>query len=170
MPCQARLEIPSVPVHVTQRGVNRCAVFLNDNDRQRGRRKLSRALGSAFVVASVVQLFRSLCPPLAKLLGAVSAKMVVQANENDRNDQDNSADRFYLVARAQETFPAGLGEQKWRGGEKADGKADQAEPGIELYPFPYFMNHVCCARFEVVLESEALSNIVDRHWRRNGDP
>ena len=55
--------------------------------------------------------------PLAKLLGAVSAKTVVQADEDDRNDQDNSADRFYLVARAQETSPTGLGEQKWQGGE-----------------------------------------------------
>jgi len=34
MPRQARLEIPGVSVHVTQRGVNRCAVFLDDDDRQ----------------------------------------------------------------------------------------------------------------------------------------
>jgi len=34
MPRQARLEIPDVPVHVTQRGVNRCAVFLDNDDRQ----------------------------------------------------------------------------------------------------------------------------------------
>jgi len=34
MPRQARLEIPGVPVHITRRGVNRCAVFLDDDDRQ----------------------------------------------------------------------------------------------------------------------------------------
>ena len=34
MPRQPRLEIPGIPVHVTQRGVNRCAVFLDDDDRQ----------------------------------------------------------------------------------------------------------------------------------------
>jgi len=34
MPRQARLEIPGVPLHITQRGVNRCAIFLDDDDRQ----------------------------------------------------------------------------------------------------------------------------------------
>jgi putative transposase len=29
-----RLELPGVPLHITQRGVNRCAVFLDDDDRQ----------------------------------------------------------------------------------------------------------------------------------------
>jgi len=28
-----RLELPGVPLHITQRGVNRCAVFLDDEDR-----------------------------------------------------------------------------------------------------------------------------------------
>ena len=28
-----RLELPGVPLHITQRGVNRCAVFLDDDDR-----------------------------------------------------------------------------------------------------------------------------------------
>jgi putative transposase len=32
MPRQARLEIPGVPLHITQRGVNRCAIFLDDDD------------------------------------------------------------------------------------------------------------------------------------------
>lgn len=34
MPRQARLEIPGVPLHITQRGVNRCAIFLDDDDRR----------------------------------------------------------------------------------------------------------------------------------------
>lgn len=33
MPRRARLELPSVPLHITQRGVNRGAVFIDDADR-----------------------------------------------------------------------------------------------------------------------------------------
>jgi hypothetical protein len=33
MPRQPRLELPGVPMHVTQRGANRCATFLDDEDR-----------------------------------------------------------------------------------------------------------------------------------------
>ena len=34
MPRQPRLDIPNVPLHITQRGVNRCATFIDDVDRQ----------------------------------------------------------------------------------------------------------------------------------------
>lgn len=34
MPRQARLEIPGVRLPITQRGVNRCAIFLDDDDRR----------------------------------------------------------------------------------------------------------------------------------------
>ena len=34
MPRQARIDIAGVPLHITQRGVNRCAVFIDDDDRQ----------------------------------------------------------------------------------------------------------------------------------------
>ena len=33
MPRRARLELPGVPLHVTHRGVNRCAIFIDDEDR-----------------------------------------------------------------------------------------------------------------------------------------
>jgi putative transposase len=33
MPRQSRIELPGVPLHVTQRGVNRCATFIDDDDR-----------------------------------------------------------------------------------------------------------------------------------------
>ncbi|NIJ81699.1 REP element-mobilizing transposase RayT [Xanthomonas arboricola] len=33
MPCQPRLKLPRVPMHVVQGGVNRCAIFLDDEDR-----------------------------------------------------------------------------------------------------------------------------------------
>jgi putative transposase len=34
MPRSARLEIPNVPLHIIQRGVNRCAVFIDEDDRR----------------------------------------------------------------------------------------------------------------------------------------
>ena len=40
-----RLEIPGVPLHVTQRGVNRCAIFHDDHDRRCYRRLLWQACG-----------------------------------------------------------------------------------------------------------------------------
>lgn len=40
MPRQARIELPGIPMHVTQRGVNRCAIFLDDDDRHHYRRLL----------------------------------------------------------------------------------------------------------------------------------
>ena len=33
MPRAARLEVPGIPLHVTHRGVNRCATFVDDTDR-----------------------------------------------------------------------------------------------------------------------------------------
>lgn len=43
MPRQPRLELPGVPMHVTQRGVNRCAIFVDDADRHHYRRVLREA-------------------------------------------------------------------------------------------------------------------------------
>ncbi len=43
MPRQPRLELPGVPMHVTQRGVNRCAIFIDDQDRHHYRRLLREA-------------------------------------------------------------------------------------------------------------------------------
>lgn len=34
MPRQPRLQIPGIPLHITQRGVNRCAIFVDDIDRR----------------------------------------------------------------------------------------------------------------------------------------
>ena len=34
MPRRARLEIPEIPMHITQRGVNRGAIFIDDDDRE----------------------------------------------------------------------------------------------------------------------------------------
>lgn len=43
MPRRPRLELPGIPMHVTQRGVNRCATFLDDADRHHYRRLLRNA-------------------------------------------------------------------------------------------------------------------------------
>lgn len=43
MPRRSRLVLPGVPLHVTQRGVNRAAIFLNDQDRRHYRRLLRDA-------------------------------------------------------------------------------------------------------------------------------
>jgi putative transposase len=34
MPRRPRLELPGIPLHITQRGVNRAAIFIDDEDRQ----------------------------------------------------------------------------------------------------------------------------------------
>lgn len=43
MPRLPRLELPGIPLHVTQRGVNRCAIFIDDADRHHYRRVLRDA-------------------------------------------------------------------------------------------------------------------------------
>ena len=43
MPRRPRLELPGIPMHVTQRGVNRCAIFVDDVDRHHYRRVLREA-------------------------------------------------------------------------------------------------------------------------------
>jgi putative transposase len=43
MPRRARLILPGLPLHVTQRGVNRGAIFVDDDDRQHYRRLLRKS-------------------------------------------------------------------------------------------------------------------------------
>jgi len=43
VPRRARLVLPNQPLHVTQRGVNRAAIFLDDQDRHHYRRLLREA-------------------------------------------------------------------------------------------------------------------------------
>lgn len=42
MPRRARLVLPGLPLHITQRGVNRCAIFVDDDDRHHYRRLLRK--------------------------------------------------------------------------------------------------------------------------------
>ncbi len=44
MPRRPRLEMPGIPMHITHRGNNRCAVFLDDEDFNHYRQSLSDAL------------------------------------------------------------------------------------------------------------------------------
>jgi len=46
MPRRPRLDLPGVPVHLVQRGVNRAAVFIDDEDRTRYIELLDAALGT----------------------------------------------------------------------------------------------------------------------------
>lgn len=43
MPRRARLILPNVPLHITQRGVNRAAIFIDDEDRHHYRKLLHEA-------------------------------------------------------------------------------------------------------------------------------
>ena len=43
MPRRARLIPPNAPLHVTQRGVNRAAIFIDDEDRNHYRKLLREA-------------------------------------------------------------------------------------------------------------------------------
>ncbi len=43
MPRRARLVLAGIPLHITQRGVNRAAIFLDDEDRHHFRRLLREA-------------------------------------------------------------------------------------------------------------------------------
>jgi hypothetical protein len=43
MPRLPRLELPGVPLHVTQRGINKSAIFLDEEDRYHFRHLLRRA-------------------------------------------------------------------------------------------------------------------------------
>ena len=77
MPRQPRLELPGVPMHVTQRGVNHCAIFIDDADRHHYRRvlreacKVNEVLVHAFVLMdNHVHLLLS-----ASRAGAVSQAM-----------------------------------------------------------------------------------------------
>lgn len=47
MPRAARVELPFVPMHITQRGINRCQVFLDDEDFQHFRQTLVEELREA---------------------------------------------------------------------------------------------------------------------------
>lgn len=43
MPRRPRLELPGIPLHVTQRGINKGAIFLDADDRHHFRRLLRTA-------------------------------------------------------------------------------------------------------------------------------
>jgi putative transposase len=77
MPRAPRLELPGIPLHVVQRGVNRCAIFLDDEDRRLYRRLLHEA-GLRHAVAIHAYVFMDNHVHLlvsASAPGAVSAAM-----------------------------------------------------------------------------------------------
>ena len=54
MPCQARIEVPGIPMHVTQAGLNRRAILLDDDDRHHYRRLLREACTRHAVLLSLL--------------------------------------------------------------------------------------------------------------------
>ena len=76
MPRRPGLEIPGIPRHVTRRGVNRCAIFLEDDDRLHYRRLL-RAACSAHAVA--VYAYVRMDNHLHLLVAAQQARAVSRA-------------------------------------------------------------------------------------------
>ena len=53
MPRRPRLELPGIPLHVVQRGVNRCAIFVDDADRQHYHDLLCEAVASHDIAVHV---------------------------------------------------------------------------------------------------------------------
>lgn len=77
MPRRPRLELPGVPMHLTHRGVNRAAVFLDDVDYLEYRRLLRQALGEFEVALHAYVLMTNHVHLLvsAPQIGAVSRAM-----------------------------------------------------------------------------------------------
>lgn len=76
MPRQPRLELPGIPLHVTQRGVNHCAIFIDDDDRHHYRRLLRDACRKHDVA---VHAFVLMDNHVHLLVGAAVAGRVSQA-------------------------------------------------------------------------------------------
>src|SRR5690606_6467080 len=89
----ARLELPGVPMHVIQRGVNRCAVFHDDLDRLHYRKLLRIACGEAAVAIHAYVLMGNHVHLLlsANVAGSISRAMrrIGQAYAQNFNLQHN---------------------------------------------------------------------------------
>ena len=80
MPRRPRLELPGVPLHVTHRGVNRAATFLDDEDFAHYRRHLGDALAArGFALHAYVLMTNHvhllLTPPAPGLLSAAMRQL-----------------------------------------------------------------------------------------------
>ncbi|MBS0193282.1 MAG: transposase [Proteobacteria bacterium] len=77
MPRRARLEIPGIPLHITPRGVNRCAIFLDDDDRRHYLHLLREAAATSQVAVHAYVLMGNHIHLLAsaQTAGAISRAM-----------------------------------------------------------------------------------------------
>ncbi|MHC6216902.1 transposase [Stenotrophomonas acidaminiphila] len=64
MPRRARLVLPHVPLHIIQRGENRAAIFIDDEDRQHYRRLLREACLENDIAVHAFVLMDNRVPPL----------------------------------------------------------------------------------------------------------
>jgi len=75
MPRRARLVLPHVPLHIIQRGVNRAAIFIDDEDRHHYRRLLREACLESDIAVHAFALMDNhvhllLTPPRSEALAA----------------------------------------------------------------------------------------------------
>lgn len=80
MPRRPRLELPGIPLHFTQRGVNRAATFLDDEDFAQYRQKLGEVLAEHDIALHAYVLMTNhvhllLTPPLAGRLSAAMCQL-----------------------------------------------------------------------------------------------
>ncbi|WCE05586.1 transposase [Pseudoxanthomonas sp. JBR18] len=76
VPRQTRLEIPGVPRHVVQRGVNRCAIFLDDGDLQHYLQLLAEAATQGMALHACVLMTNHVHPLVScPFAGAISRAM-----------------------------------------------------------------------------------------------
>ena len=80
MPRRPRLELPAIPLHFTQRGVNRAATFLDDEDFAQYRQKLGEVLAEHDIALHAYVLMTNhvhllLTPPLAGRLSAAMCQL-----------------------------------------------------------------------------------------------
>lgn len=80
MPRRPRLELPGLPLHVTQRGVNRAATFLDDEDFARYHQHLGEVLAEHDIALHAYVLMTNhvhmlLTPPLAGRLSAAMCQL-----------------------------------------------------------------------------------------------
>jgi putative transposase len=64
VPCRPRLILPNIPLHITQRGVNRAAIFIDDEDRHHYRKLLGEACTENVIAVHALVLMDNHVPLL----------------------------------------------------------------------------------------------------------
>lgn len=106
MPRTPSLELPNIPMHVTQRGVNRCALLIDDDDRHHFRHLMNKACREAPVALhAFVRMDNH-----AHLLLRASESGAVSHVTNRGNDGQARIRRRYIGGAASPAGRAGAGQ------------------------------------------------------------